>query len=320
MIDFYHDEAYREVRDYPGLILATLGGSYAYGTNVATSDVDVRGIYLNTPGELIGVLPDKEEKTFGNTDTVLYSLKKAVKLLCNCNPNVIEILGVDDFFVLTDAGRELVNHQELFLSKKAINSFGGYAKSQLNRLVNKTGRTTAEITNMKVRSLDKVMSSFYDRYKGVLKGDFSVRRCDDDVALTMSFRDLPLEQIIGMNNELINVEKDYAKSRRNDHAAAHGKITKHMMHLIRLYMMGIDILEIHEVITRRTAEHDLLMAIRNGEFMEEDGITPNKEFEKLLSDYSWRFEEAAKYTTLPDQPDYNKINDLIMNINRKWVI
>lgn len=37
------------------IIFLTLGGSYSYGTNMETSDVDVRGCALNSPSDLIGL-------------------------------------------------------------------------------------------------------------------------------------------------------------------------------------------------------------------------------------------------------------------------
>ena len=35
------------------IILLTLGGSWAYGTNIETSDIDIRGIALNSKAELL---------------------------------------------------------------------------------------------------------------------------------------------------------------------------------------------------------------------------------------------------------------------------
>lgn len=37
------------------IIFLTLGGSYSYGTNVETSDVDVRGCALNSESDLLGL-------------------------------------------------------------------------------------------------------------------------------------------------------------------------------------------------------------------------------------------------------------------------
>ena len=43
-------------------------------------------------------------------------------------------------------------------------------------------------------------------------------------------------------------------------------LNKHAMHLIRLFMMAIDILEKEEIITYRKDEHELLMKIRRENF------------------------------------------------------
>ena len=70
------------------VILLSLGGSHAYGTNVDGSDVDIRGIALNSKEEILGST-NFEQVTDNTTDTVIYSIRKIVSLLTSCNPNTI---------------------------------------------------------------------------------------------------------------------------------------------------------------------------------------------------------------------------------------
>lgn len=74
------------------IIILGLGGSYAYGTNVETSDIDIRGVATNSV-EAILTRKGFEQVVNESTDTTIYSLEKIVSLLSNCNPNTIEILG-----------------------------------------------------------------------------------------------------------------------------------------------------------------------------------------------------------------------------------
>ena len=106
--------------------------------------------------------------------------------------------------------------------------------------------------------------------------------------------------------------------RRNEKAVAHDKLGKHMAHLIRLYMMCIDILEKEEIVTYREKERDLLMSIRNGEYLD-GNRQPIPEFYDLLNEYEKRFEYAKNNTSLPEKPDYKRINDFRMYVNERIV-
>ena len=59
------------------IILLTLGGSWAYGTNIETSDVDIRGIALNNKEEIL-TNKNFEQRDDKNTDTVVYSFNKII--------------------------------------------------------------------------------------------------------------------------------------------------------------------------------------------------------------------------------------------------
>ena len=107
------------------IVLLGVSGSHGYGTNREGSDIDFRGVTLNLPSDLIG-LTSFDQYEDPNTDTVIYSFTKLVNLLLNCNPNTIEILGLDDdqYVIKTVVGQEILDHRQLFLSKRAAASFG----------------------------------------------------------------------------------------------------------------------------------------------------------------------------------------------------
>ena len=106
------------------IMLLTTGGSHAYGTNVETSDLDIRGIALERENEILG-LSNFEQFENHATDTTIYGFRKLISLLLNCNPNVIEMLGTKEehLFILSEEGKLLRDNVDLFLSKKAMHSF-----------------------------------------------------------------------------------------------------------------------------------------------------------------------------------------------------
>ena len=57
------------------------------------------------------------------------------------------------------------------------------------------------------------------------------------------------------------------------------------------------------------------MDIRNGKYLTQDNKCTD-EFRDLLQAYTIRFEYAAQNTSLPDKPDFQRINELVMEINR----
>lgn len=119
------------------LMFLTIGGSHAYGTNVAGSDVDIRGVALNSREDLLG-LGEFEHYVDTATDTTVFSFNKIAKLLSNGNPNVLEMFGNSDDFVISynPTTKLLMENKKLFLSKDAIKPFGGF----INDLINKSGR------------------------------------------------------------------------------------------------------------------------------------------------------------------------------------
>ncbi|MFK0734927.1 MAG: DNA polymerase beta superfamily protein [Gloeotrichia echinulata GP01] len=126
-------------------ILIGLAGSHGYGLNRPDSDLDYRGVFIAPKRYYLG-FDHIEQKDAGwdepgifsvldgNKDTVIYELKKIIQLLSGANPNVLELLWLYNYPVLTTVGQHLINHKQLFLSKKVKHTYSGYAFAQIKKM------------------------------------------------------------------------------------------------------------------------------------------------------------------------------------------
>lgn len=324
-----HNKEYDFLRNNENLgkniVLLGLGGSYAYGTNNENSDVDIRGIATNQKRNIL-IGKDFEQVVDTNTDTTVYSFDKIIKLLCSCNPNTIELLGLkpEQYIYMNPVGEKLIANKQIFLSKVAIHSFGGYADAQLRRLENKSARLVSQTQqeNFILKSIEHASVDFKQRYFKFpddaikLYVDSTDREgFDSEIFMDVSLTKYPLRDFEGLWAEMHTIVKSYNKmGKRNEKAIAHDKLGKHMCHLVRLYLMCFDILEKGEINTYRDKDHDLLMSICNGEFLDENR-QPTQKFYKLVDSLEKRLDYDKEHTDLPETVDMGKVNDLIASVN-----
>ena len=330
-------------------MLLGVSGSCGYGTNRPDSDIDLRGVTQNLPSDLLG-LTSFEQYEDAQTDTVIYSFNKLVTLLLSCNPNTIEILGLDEdqYLIVSPLGRELLNHKSLFLSKRAAASFGNYAGDQLRRLQNAIARDALPQPDQEKHILRSVRNALEDfnRQHGhkdqeniklyidaaetpeleteiFLDAEFRhypLRRYNDllKIFLDAEFRHYPLRRYNDLLKTLGNVIRSYKVIGHRNRKQDANHLHKHAMHLVRLFMMGIDILEKGEIRTHRPeADLRLLRSVRSGDYMRDGILTPD--FYEIAADYEKRFAEAVKSSPLPDCPDMDKVGRFVENINRQIV-
>jgi predicted nucleotidyltransferase len=312
------------------IILLGLGGSHAYGTNVEGSDVDIRGVALNSKAEILGSA-NFEQVVNEATDTTIYSVRKIISLLTSCNPNTIEILGLkpDHYLYLSSIGKELLDNKKLFLSKRAKYSFGGYAFAQLRRLDNKAARTLeqAEWEQHVLNSITTASYTWPEKYDVFKPGDYINLYLDDsdradldkEIFMDIHLTHYPLRDYRSIWSDMKNVVSDYEKiGHRNQNAIENGRLGKHMMHLVRLYLMCIDILEKEEINTYRENDIPFLLDIRNGKYLNSES-QPIPEFYDMVKDYETRLDYAVENTSLPDKPDFKAIDEFLMSVNERIV-
>jgi predicted nucleotidyltransferase len=137
--------------------LLCTGGSRAYGLHTAGSDVDVKGVAVpparyyhgflrrfeqaDRPGHMSAFwdqLSPAEQEVARTTkvEGTVYELTKFVKLAADCNPNILDVLFCreEEVRLCSPLGRRLREQRQIFLSRKARHTFGGYATAQLKRI------------------------------------------------------------------------------------------------------------------------------------------------------------------------------------------
>lgn len=136
-------------------ILRTVVGSELHGTGIpGTEDHDEMGVYIEPLEYVVGFKkmehytwrskPEGVKSEHGDTDLVMYSLRKYVQLAMQGNPTVILLLFAPETHTLfkTPEGRELCDLASKIISKRAAPRYLGYLESQKQRLLGiKKGHT-----------------------------------------------------------------------------------------------------------------------------------------------------------------------------------
>ena len=293
--------------DLNEIIYLVLSGSHGYGTNNENSDIDLRGVLIEDRKYIYG-LKSFEQFEDLPSDTVIYGLKKFVRLCADANPNALELLGVNDncIVIMNDKGEVLRDSVHLFLSKRVINSFGNYATAQLRRLQNALchdAYTEQEQAKHLRNCLNAQLEHFRRTYTSFGHGAIKIyeNQKNGNLEFDINLKGYPVKDFAGIYSELSNTVKTYNKLNHRNNKKDETHLYKHAMHLIRLLITGTDILSGKGIVTHRRNEHALLMDLRNGCFTFE-------EIFKLTDEYQAKFEKAAKNTTLPCTPDFDAID------------
>lgn len=115
------------------IIFKAIVGSHAYGTNIEGSDIDRKGVYIQSPEDVLE--RGYREEVRAGKDEVYYEIRRFVELAAGGNPTVLELLYsppdcIEEEHPLWEL---LKSRRDEFLSLSCKYSFGGYAYAQIQK-------------------------------------------------------------------------------------------------------------------------------------------------------------------------------------------
>ena len=317
-------------------IFLAKSGSHAYGTNLPTSDLDIKGVAIPPREYFLGFLHRFEQAESKDPDAVIYDIRKYFALAADCNPNIVEMLFVDeaDYIATSQPWEDVREARHLFLSQKARHTFSGYAMAQLKRIQTHR-RWLLDPPKKHPERVDYGLSDQKLEREQLAAFESRVRKLEDTLGGEGWTKDCVAERDeelvtrvadqIDIDRSLIPIilaERRYGAAMRNWVAyqkwkeernparaaleASHGYDTKHGMHLVRLMRMALEILSTGVVNVKRPDAEELL-SIRAGAW-------PYDRLMEWAAETERKVGEAAATSPLPHSPDRAAIDRLLVDL------
>jgi len=123
-----------ELHEKDLIIFEAVMGSHAYGTSLPTSDVDLRGVFVQPLEDILkyGYLEQIADEL---NDIVYYEIRRFLALVRSNNPTVLELLFAPKDCIRIEKPEWILisNQAPKFLTKACRYSFAGYAIDQIKK-------------------------------------------------------------------------------------------------------------------------------------------------------------------------------------------
>lgn len=298
-----------------GTFLLAYRGSIAHGMHINSSDpksiddVDLMGVVVGGPENYLGLQEwgqrgTKEVKQ-GKWDCVFYEVRKMFSLLLQGNPNVLSMLWLrpQDYLLLDDTGRRMVDSRHLFHGKHVYNAFAGYAYQQLTKMET---RDPAELRSYLALTYEAKFRGIHPNHKGARieypedydldSGEARNAGAHGDEALLQH-----LHHYMKKGENL-----GYLGDKRKQLVLDHGYDSKNAAHCVRLLRMAAEYLRTGELTVFRP-DADELLEIKRGKW---ELSRVKAHAEELFAG----MRSARDASPLPEKPDREAAEKLLMSI------
>ncbi|MBK7566987.1 MAG: nucleotidyltransferase domain-containing protein [Bacteroidetes bacterium] len=337
------------------IIFECISGSRAYNLDTQHSDTDIRGVFILPKDQFYG-LEQVDQINNDTNDIVYYELKKFIELLKRNNPNILELVNMPAKYIIYKHPLFDLIKPEMFLSKLCEQSFVNYAYTQIKKarglnkkILNPMEKVRKSLIDFCYLYVDNIATPlagflqkkgwsqqfcglsavthmqdcfnlFYDE-NGMYKGVYNKENSND-----VSLSSIPKGEVAcGLLYFNRSAYSSYCKSfkeyleweeKRNENrylsTISHNKNydAKNIMHTFRLLIMAEEIAIQGEINVERK-DREFLLDIKSGKF----------EYDDLLAKAEVKKEALAKLfkeSDLPDSPDENKINNLLLHIRTQF--
>lgn len=117
------------------IIFETIVGSRLYGIHTPESDYDKAGVMIPDKNYFLGFKKFEQFQGFED-DKTIYDIRKAIKLISDNNPNMLDLISPAEHCIITITPywQKIIDNKVLFISRRCRFTYSGYAIAQLKRI------------------------------------------------------------------------------------------------------------------------------------------------------------------------------------------
>lgn len=307
-------------------------GSHVYGTNVPTSDLDYKTIFLPEPEEIIlQRVKDSKQKNTNNSedkntsediDHEFFSFQKYCHLLSQGQTVALDMLFTPEEFYTKSPDKvweNLKKNKHIFLHS-GVASFVGYCKQQANKYGIKgsriaTLRSARHVLEYWTKGHNNIkemkLKDYWPAIENFAKHNQHTRTYSEEAAgHTYKLWEVCGKKLQDHNSfyqamNMFDAQIDEYGKRALQAESNEGIDWKALMHATRVLYEAKELLSSHKITFPRP-EKELLLDIRQGKM-------GYKEVAKIIEDGMEELNDIKDNSVLPKSPDYKKIDELVYN-------
>jgi hypothetical protein len=230
-----------------------------------------------------------------------------LSLLLQGNPNVLSLLWLrpQDYLLLTDAGRSMIENRHLFAGKHVYNAFAGYAHQQLSKM---EIRDPDELRMYLALTAEAKIRGIHPNHKGeVIPYPDNYDTDSGEARNAKAHRD---EVLLSKLQHFMKKGENlcYLGDKRKHLVLEHGYDSKNAAHCVRLLRMAGEYLRTGELTVFRP-DADELLEIKRGKWA-------LSQVKAHADDLFAGMRDARDASPLPDEPNRDEAEKLLIRIVR----